>query len=263
MTSKCYCLYVEKYDSQDIRLPSKLFRATQSVKLSGLGSPTFAEAVKGVIAIHQLFAEHLAKGMLIPWSLIREHDELVLEFSNRYLSFMRDMEDDNEIPIGNDIDPFGILTSRIRDEKYLTNNVVQYFERITRLSGETRTQMLTVMHSIVVIKPSVIQEGQLVELQVTFCTVPISKGRMLMLSKLQSICILDRQVLSVRRSNADVPIFQDHNPVIMNSLVTPVLPVRRVKRKIGYDEDDSTIGGIKRLHLDTENREKNMDTNSE
>ncbi|KAL6301090.1 hypothetical protein BKA93DRAFT_739291 [Sparassis latifolia] len=100
------------------------------------------------------------------------------------------MEDDNEIPIGNNIDPFGILRSRIRDEKYLTNNVVQYFERITRPSGET---------SIVVVKPSVIQEGQLVELQVTFCTVPISKGCMLMLSKLQSICILDRQVLSVRR----------------------------------------------------------------
>ncbi|KAL6301047.1 hypothetical protein BKA93DRAFT_709713, partial [Sparassis latifolia] len=203
---------VQNDHSQDIRLPSKLFRATQSVKLMGLGSPTFAEAVKGVIAIHQLFAQHLDKGMLIPWSPIREHDELVLEFSNWYLSFMRDMEDDNEILIGNDIDPFGILRSRIRDETYLTNNVVQYFERITRLSGET---------SIVVIKPSVIQEGQLVELQVTFCTVPTSKGRMLMLSKLQSICILDCQV-------------------IMNSLVTPVLPIPRVKCKIGYDEDDST-----------------------
>ncbi|GBE85734.1 hypothetical protein SCP_0802560 [Sparassis crispa] len=98
---------------QNDQLPSKLFRATQSVKLTGLGSPTFAEAVKGVIAIHQLFAQHLDKGMLIPWSPIREHDELVLEFSNRYLSCMRDMEDDNEIPIGNDIDPFGILRSRI------------------------------------------------------------------------------------------------------------------------------------------------------
>ncbi|KAL6305009.1 hypothetical protein BKA93DRAFT_699247, partial [Sparassis latifolia] len=168
--------------------PSKLFRATQSVKLTGLSSPIFAEAVKGVIAIHQLFAQHLDKGMLIPWSPTCEHDKLVLEFSNRYLSFMRDMEDNNEIPIGNDVDLFGILRSHIRDEKYLTNNVVQYFEHITRPSGET---------SIVVVKLSVIQEGQLIELQVTFCTVPISKGCMLMLSKLQLICILDRQVLSV------------------------------------------------------------------
>ena len=46
-------------------------------------------------------------------------------------------------------------------------------------------------------KPVAVRVGQLVEVQASFCAVPITKGRYLMLSKLRSICILNTQVQEV------------------------------------------------------------------
>lgn len=45
--------------------------------------------------------------------------------------------------------------------------------------------------------PVTIKVGMMVEVQLSFCTVPISKGRHIMLSKLRSVCILDKQVYKV------------------------------------------------------------------
>lgn len=47
------------------------------------------------------------------------------------------------------------------------------------------------------IKPVSIKPGALVEVQVSFCVVPLAKGRHIMLNKLRSICILNRQVIDV------------------------------------------------------------------
>lgn len=46
--------------------------------------------------------------------------------------------------------------------------------------------------------PVQIKVGHLVEVQASFCVVPISKGKHLMLSKLRSVCILDQVVQKVR-----------------------------------------------------------------
>lgn len=45
--------------------------------------------------------------------------------------------------------------------------------------------------------PSAIRPGQLLEVQVAFCAVPVAKGKYRMLLKLRSVCILDRQVQKV------------------------------------------------------------------
>ena len=59
-------------------------------------------------------------------------------------------------------------------------------------------QKLTTLYSYVKIAPTEIQVGNIVEAQVAFCAVPISKGRFKMLLKLRSVCILDRTVARVR-----------------------------------------------------------------
>lgn len=46
--------------------------------------------------------------------------------------------------------------------------------------------------------PVAIKIGQLVEVQASFCVVPIAKGKFIMLHKLRSICILSAQVQEVR-----------------------------------------------------------------
>ena len=52
-------------------------------------------------------------------------------------------------------------------------------------------------------KPITVRVGQLVEVQASFCVVPITKGRYLMLSKLRSVCILNNQVQEVSLSVLD------------------------------------------------------------
>lgn len=42
-----------------------------------------------------------------------------------------------------------------------------------------------------------IRVGQILEAQVAFCAVPISKGKYLMICKLRALCILSRQVQKV------------------------------------------------------------------
>lgn len=57
--------------------------------------------------------------------------------------------------------------------------------------------------------PVQIKVGHLVEVQVSFSVVPISKGRHLMLSKLRSVCILDQVVQKVRLTVASQEICID------------------------------------------------------
>ncbi len=53
------------------------------------------------------------------------------------------------------------------------------------------------------IKPVAIRPGQLVEAQVSFSIVPITKGRHIMLCKLRSVCILSKQVQDVSKRTND------------------------------------------------------------
>ena len=45
--------------------------------------------------------------------------------------------------------------------------------------------------------PVTVKVGQLVEIQVSFCVVPVSKGKYVRLNKLRAICILSTQVQEV------------------------------------------------------------------
>ena len=49
-----------------------------------------------------------------------------------------------------------------------------------------------------IIKPEGIRTGYMVEVQVGFCAVPISNHKYKFLLKLRSICVLNRQVDTVR-----------------------------------------------------------------
>ena len=87
--------------------------------------------------------------------------------------------------------------------------------------------------------PVTIKPGHLVEAQVSFCTVPISKGRNLMLSKLRSLCILDSQVFRVRLT-FDIKTNLLTHPKDMNDIAFEAMKTsprgdgKKLKRKVGY-----------------------------
>ena len=67
------------------------------------------------------------------------------------------------------------------------------FYGITYLINASRSKIYTPCD------PVTVKVGQLVEVQVSFCVVPVAKGKYIMLNKLRAICILSTQVQQVRR----------------------------------------------------------------
>lgn len=62
-------------------------------------------------------------------------------------------------------------------------------------------------YKYITINPTGIQVGNMVEVQVAFCAVPIGKGHYKLLLKLRSICVLNRMVERV--SNSLLPRLSD------------------------------------------------------
>ena len=166
----------------------------------------FERSARAVLQIHTMFESTLPEGTLIPWKPTRDCGYMCLEFSNRYFR----SKDDGEyatMPLGQDIDPQDLLGSRCRGAEHTEDNVVLYYKR--KVNSETGYVFISIVHAILrprsnknytPCEPVMIRVGQLVEVQASFCAVPVSKGRHIMLSKLRAICILSTQVQEVRHT---------------------------------------------------------------
>ncbi|KAI0083686.1 hypothetical protein BDY19DRAFT_899902, partial [Irpex rosettiformis] len=160
-------------------------------------------------------------------------DMLCLELSNRYFTPDYLATEYDIIPIDESIDPLEILRTKATRGKHTEDNVVLYYERLLDKNNK---------YSYVSCKPILVKIGLLVEVQISFCTVPISKGRFVMLCKLRSVCILDDQVYKVRMR------------ACLNT-------TKKLKRKVGYlsevAESEDATQAMKKLRLDEE-RAKSM-----
>ena len=130
---------------------------------------------------------------------------LTLEFSNRYFTLdARGIEE--EIPMNPLIDPLSLLRNRVPpNAKHVSDNQVLYYERkglpeyvsVMSFNAKVNPRYSPRHESYNEINPTAIQITNLVEIQVGFSAIPIAKGRYKVLSKLRSICVLDRAVESV------------------------------------------------------------------
>ncbi|KAI0083195.1 hypothetical protein BDY19DRAFT_900690, partial [Irpex rosettiformis] len=216
-----------------LRLTKNPQSAKQVLVLTGLGSKEFDDCIRAVVAIHSRFASHLPADALQPWVPVTDDGDLCLELSNRYFTPKHLAAEYEVSKINDDLDPLGLLKSRAGGLHHTEDNEVLYFERMKEPTAKYRYLPCS---------PITVKVGLLVEAQVSFCAVPISKGRFLMLSKLRSVCILDRQVYEVRKTYGK----------------------KRLKRKVGYgeegnSEDDTTSQAMKKLKI-IENGRQTMNT---
>ncbi|KAI0083288.1 hypothetical protein BDY19DRAFT_900527, partial [Irpex rosettiformis] len=215
------------------RLTKNPMTAKQSLVLTGLGEEQFDNAVKAVIELHSRFASHLPAESLQSWSPIKDEDTLCLELSNRYFTPDYLSKEYDSIPIDESIDPLGILRTKAVRGKHTEDNVVLYYERLLDKNNKC---------SYVSCKPILVKLGLLVEVQISFCTVPISKGRFVMLCKLRSVCILDDQDLN--------------NEAFERMKTAPRTTTKKLKRKVGYSlkapESEDAMQALKKLRLDEE-----------
>ncbi|KAI0727875.1 hypothetical protein BC629DRAFT_1259349, partial [Irpex lacteus] len=171
------------------QLPKNPMTAKQSVTLTGLGSKEFEAAARAILAIHTMFSSTLPEDALVPWKPHKDMDYVCLEFYNRYFK-SRDDVGSAVLDIGPDIDPLGVLRSRCPLGEHTEDNAVLYFERKTNDTGyDSKTYTPC--------NPVAVRVGQLVEVQASFCVIPIAKGRYMMLCKLRAVCVLGTQVQDV------------------------------------------------------------------
>ncbi|KAI0083655.1 hypothetical protein BDY19DRAFT_899974, partial [Irpex rosettiformis] len=211
------------------QLPKNPLAVKQSVVLTDLGNKEFEAAARGVLEIHTLFASTLPDNSLVPWKPMKDGEFVCLEFSNRYFSLGRNSSS-GLIELDKDVDPLGILRARCPTGEHTEDNVVLYYEQ--HLDPESKEK------AYVTCKPVRVRVGQLVEIQVSFCVVPIAKGRYTMLSKLRSVCILGNPIQEASQR---------------------LSPLKKTKRSVGYGtwersvETESTTSAMKRLRLEDTN----------
>ncbi|KAF8333773.1 hypothetical protein F5887DRAFT_1079945 [Amanita rubescens] len=200
----------------------------QNVSLTGLGSPTFEKALKGILDIYSLFRGHVPREKLKPCSCIDSYGEYTsIESSCRYFSSIKDCgPKEKHIPFGSEIDPYGILSS-IENTSYvhIYDNVVQYYERSTSDTGEMRYTDIS---------PVRFQIGDIVEAQVTLTLVSVARNEYMLVSILRSLTMLDNSEFSQKAFAA-----QAASKLVTNMKATEK---QSIKRKIGYyDEERASI----------------------
>ncbi|EIW65145.1 uncharacterized protein TRAVEDRAFT_111478, partial [Trametes versicolor FP-101664 SS1] len=198
-----------------VRLPSnpnRLIDLRQTVTVSGLGVEPFDGAVSAVMTIYQHFCAHLVGHNLRTWSTSRLENHLTLSFGNRYLTASKFAEGEPRGDLSDVVDPFYILQPRLTTQVHLQENVVEYWEKtVTENQGSSFRR----------IKPDVIFPGTMVELQIAFAAVKVGCHEYIFLPKLRAIC--------------------DYNSSAIKELsLRAVSPLKKVKRKVGYGEQEET-----------------------
>ncbi len=219
--------------------------------MSGLGIEPFDKAVSAVMTIYQHFCAHLVGHNLRTWRTSRLENYLTLSFGNRYLTASKFAEGEPRGDLSDVVDPFYILQPRLTTQVHLQENVVEYWEQtVTENQGRCVVfrclplcKSLTAISSFHRIKPDGIFPGTMVELQIAFAAVKVGHHEYIFLPKLRAICVLSRAVQSVITSSlfslCCAHYMQDYNSSALKDLsLRAVSPLKKVKRKVGYGEEE-------------------------
>jgi hypothetical protein len=110
--------------------PGRFKYLRQAITLTGLGSPSFDDAVASAQEIYLLFQRQFPEGKLQNWSSSTFRDYPTLELSNRYFTPKKDALNMEHLPFHKTVDPHGILEAMAREGyKHTEENAVSYYAR--------------------------------------------------------------------------------------------------------------------------------------
>ncbi|KAI0665426.1 hypothetical protein C8Q78DRAFT_1072990 [Trametes maxima] len=201
----------------------RLIDLKQSVTITGLGVQPFDDAAAAVLAVYHQFSAHLKGHHLRIWQPERANAYLTLTFGNRYLTAAKFSDNEPHVDLSEVVDPFNVLRPHLSSQVHLQENVVEYWER----------QAHPTRPSFKRIKPDMIMPGTMVELQVAFTVAKLGRHDYIFLPKLRAICILNRVVHT------------DYNMSVIKILsARNVSPLKKMKHKVGYDNDKENVNAV-------------------
>ena len=110
-------------------IPTQKYRyLKQGLTITGLGSPTFDDAIMSACEIYNQFHRQFADGKLEAWSTSTYSGYHALDMSNRYLTPRRDAPSMEHIPFARAVDPKGTLEAMAKSG-YIhgDENIVHYY----------------------------------------------------------------------------------------------------------------------------------------
>ena len=123
----------------------------QAITLSGLGSPTFKNALMAANEIYGRFDRQLSEGILDSWdsSPVDDNEFPCLNMSNRYLMLVNKAHGLEAIPFHKGVDPRWILQNMVKGDALTTHvhtedNQVQYFSTKRDAEGSMKSVNLLI-----------------------------------------------------------------------------------------------------------------------
>lgn len=205
----------------------------QSLALTGLGGTKFSTMIENIYDIQHIFERSLPHNTMDAWVPSYYETFQALDMGNRYFTDRRDINSDDPISFGTEIDPHNILTNALSNEfVHLLENKVDYYE------AQQGTDNIIRYYEI---NPMKIHPGDVVEVQVSFVAIPLKQQRYKLLVVLRAITLLDCSPLR----NASIA-------RCMSRGAEPRRASQSLKRKIGYEEDEEHDTGEKlsKMRLD-------------
>ncbi|RPD67600.1 hypothetical protein L226DRAFT_474661, partial [Lentinus tigrinus ALCF2SS1-7] len=204
------------------RNPNRLIDMRQSVTVTGLGCEAFEKAVAGLSILYQTVKAKIMQrgGQLRDWTPVNLGDDegnATLTFGSRYLTAAKDVGNDDIRPdLAEVIDPFNILRPLLRTEVHTLDNCVQYWQRMPKTSEGQFYERTT---------PDAFYLSNMVEIKFAIHIVKVGRQEYVFLPKLRALCLLGKE---------------DYNIACIRSITQKtVSPLKKVKRKVGYEREDS------------------------
>ncbi|KAK0506574.1 hypothetical protein EDD18DRAFT_1097840 [Armillaria luteobubalina] len=210
---------------------------SQSIRLTGLGSKGFEDAVKAIKIVQQMGEQEFKEGELEDWKPAVMQGCTVIELSNRYFRPCNASNKEESVPFSMDLDPEGILGKLMQHKlMHMDNNIVSYFKGEIDKRGKKRYTTA---------KPQIFQVGDIVEAQCSMVFLKGNNSTVRLKVVLRAIVLVNcnhsMQASNNRRNVTDQP-----GPAAV-----------RMKRKIGFTNnmDKDEYEGTKRIHKGRDNED--------
>ncbi|KAF8059501.1 hypothetical protein FPV67DRAFT_1784357 [Lyophyllum atratum] len=199
----------------------------QAIRLDGLGSERFKDAVVAAGAVWNLFDRVFEEGVLESWKDgLAGEDNNLMDMSNLLVTSVKAGTGQQHIPFDAGSDPHAVMDSLIQKGYMRTeDNIVQYSESKVGLGGKRRYEK---------IGPQAFRIGDIVAAQLSFKAIALKEGRT---SKSRMIVVLRSLTLLAKSSN-----FRKE-PEAQSAKVTVTL-----KRKLRPLEDAEVYDVRKRIN---------------
>ncbi|CAA7267778.1 unnamed protein product [Cyclocybe aegerita] len=196
----------------------------QSAALTGFGSESFADAIRCIEEIHNIFARHFPEESLELWNASSSAGYLTIDMANRYFT-PRSQASPDQIISSFAIDPDGILAACTTDGTlvHTKDNSVEYYEHYQE--GEKQQYEA--------IDPIKFRIGDIAEAQVSFIVIHLKEQKYKMLIVMQALTLLDSSPLRVHTNRRSTVNMRDvaratrkRNPLCRPPLMTGPAPIR-------------------------------------